>query len=179
MTYGETLPLPWIQEKLLKERYRGKLFLKYPFTAEKIPPRLHLFFEQMNAVRVTVNGRTVSWTAGTPLSDEFLNADLSALVKRGKNEIVFELDYRQPENAHYVLFDEQVTESLKNCLALDTELEEIYLYGPFGAYPAAPPVGVRGGVCTAEGPFRLSAPGNSGDAFADGYPFLPGVFVTG
>lgn len=176
VTYGETLPIPWIQEKLLKERYRGKLFLKYPFTAEKIPPRLHLFFEQMNAVRVTVNGRTVSWTAGTPLSDEFLNADLSALVKRGKNEIVFELDYRQPENAHYVLFDEQVTESLKNCLALDTELEEIYLYGPFGAYPAAPPVGVRGGVCTAEGPFRLSAPGNSGDAFADGYPFFAGRF---
>lgn len=176
VTYGETLPLPWIQEKLLKERYRGKLFLKYPFTAEKIPPRLHLFFERMNAVRVTVNGRTVSWTAGTPLSDEFLNADLSALVKRGKNEIVFELDYRQPENAHYVLFDEQVTESLKNCLALDTELEEIYLYGPFGAYPAAPPVGVRGGVRTAEGPFRLSAPGNSGDAFADGYPFFAGRF---
>lgn len=176
VTYGETLPIPWIQEKLLKERYRGKLFLKYPFTAEKIPPRLHLFFERMNAVRVTVNGRTVSWTAGTPLSDEFLNADLSALVKRGKNEIVFELDYRQPENAHYVLFDEQVTESLKNCLALDTELEEIYLYGPFGAYPAAPPVGVRGGVRTAEGPFRLSAPGNSGDAFADGYPFFAGRF---
>lgn len=176
VTYGETLPIPWIQEKLLKERYRGKLFLKYPFTAEKIPPRLHLFFERMNAVRVTVNGRTVSWTAGTPLSDEFLNADLSALVMRGKNEIVFELDYRQPENAHYVLFDEQVTESLKNCLALDTELEEIYLYGPFGAYPAAPPVGVRGGVRTAEGPFRLSAPGNSGDAFADGYPFFAGRF---
>ena len=45
-----------------------------------------------------------------------------------------ERDYYQGENVHYAIFGENVTESLKNCLAYDTDIEAIYLCGDFGVY---------------------------------------------
>ena len=35
---------------------------------------------------------------------------------------------------YYALFGENVTESLKNCLAYDSDIEAIYLKGDFGVY---------------------------------------------
>jgi hypothetical protein len=45
-----------------------------------------------------------------------------------------EVNYFQGENVYYALFGENVTESLKNCLAYDSDIEPIYLRGDFGVY---------------------------------------------
>ena len=51
-------------------------------------------------------------------------------MKAGKNELVFELDYYQDDYVYYVLYG-GVSESLRNCLNFDTEIESVYLYGDF------------------------------------------------
>ena len=44
------------------------------------------------------------------------------------------INYFQSETVYYALFGENVTESLKNCLAYDTDIEAIALKGTFGVY---------------------------------------------
>jgi hypothetical protein len=44
------------------------------------------------------------------------------------------MHYFQSEQVYYALFGENVTESLKNCLAYDSDIEGIALKGSFGVY---------------------------------------------
>jgi hypothetical protein len=44
------------------------------------------------------------------------------------------INYYQGENVYYALFGENVTETLKNCLAYDTDIEACALKGSFGVY---------------------------------------------
>ena len=56
------------------------------------------------------------------------------MLQKGVNEIIVEIDYFQKEEVYYALFGENVTESLKNCLAYDTDIEAVALKGSFGVY---------------------------------------------
>ena len=42
--------------------------------------------------------------------------------------------WHQTEETYYALFGENVTESLRNCIVYDTEIESVYLAGKFGVY---------------------------------------------
>lgn len=131
VSYGEEKNVRTVFSELLKSRYEGKLFLKYTFTARSLPETAFFTCEYD---RVSVNGKEVETYEPSPFGIGFYRFDVARLLKTGENEIVVELDYYQDENVYYALFGEGVTESLRNCLVYDTDIEAGYLSGDFGVY---------------------------------------------
>ena len=68
----------------------------------------------------------------------FCTADISPLVKPGENVYETVMHWHQSEATYYALFGEGVTESLRNCIAYDSEIEAVYLAGHFGVYARNP-----------------------------------------
>ena len=121
-------------DELLKERYEGKLYLKYTVNIDTLPQKCNLLCEGTGILDVYVNGTRAEKKCVSSLELATLGYDIADIVKLGKNEIILTLNYYQGENVYYALFGENVTESLKNCLAYDTDIEPIYLCGDFGVY---------------------------------------------
>lgn len=120
--YGEEISVPMAFIQLLKERFEGNLRLKYSFEVEKIPENLSYEMNVDGIKNVYINGIKHS-------NNEIIN-----LLKLGENNIEFEIDYFQNKNVYDVLFGENVTESMKNCLVYNTELTPLILKGKFGVY---------------------------------------------
>lgn len=121
-------------DELLRKKYKGRLYLKYSVNINAQPEKCLLLAEEMGIISINVNGMPVNKEGVSPLEIAKECYNVASALKNGKNEIVIEIDYYQGENVYYALFGENVTESLKNCLAYDTDIEPIYLYGDFGVY---------------------------------------------
>lgn len=61
----------------------------------------------------------------------FEEADISSVVRDGKNEYVNELDFYERSHVFWALYAPEATESVRNCLWYDTELENVYVRGDF------------------------------------------------
>ena len=133
-TYSEPLHHMGVFDEMLKKRYKGDLYLKYEFFVKGIPEKCELLIENTNLISVAVNGKTAVKAGTSDVEKELFVYDIAKLLKTGKNEIVAKINYYQSENVYYALFGENVTESLKNCLAYDTDIEAAYLKGEFGVY---------------------------------------------
>lgn len=132
--YSKPWPCAALFQKLLKERYQGEIFFRYEFEIDKLPKEIYLRTEKSNDI--------AAWLNGTPLTEivlakeDYVNIyDITSLVHLGKNTYTIQVDWFENESVHYALFGENVTESLKNCIAYDTELQPIELVGQFGVYP--------------------------------------------
>ncbi|MBQ5802194.1 MAG: hypothetical protein IIW27_04100 [Clostridia bacterium] len=141
-TYGKKLPLELLQNNLLKSRYRGDIYLKFDFAVGEIPTDLRLVTEPDNFLSVAVNGREIELKNDAWLDRSFISAPISAYAKPGENEIVIKMNYYQDDYVYYVLYG-GVSETLKNCLNYNTELNQIYLVGDFavkteGTFTSAP-----------------------------------------
>lgn len=120
--------------ELLDKRYNGDLFLKYRVDVKEIPQKCKMLCENTRIKNVYVNGKLVQRSEKSNFEVCELAYDVCDILTVGENEIVIEMDFYQGENVYYALFGENVTESLKNCLAYDTDIEPIYLVGNFGVY---------------------------------------------
>ena len=123
-----------VMNELLDMRYKGRVYLKYVVNIDTPPRKCTLLAENTNTVALTVNGRAVTKALKSDFDVCALAYDVADLLVKGENEIIMEIDYFQKEDVYYALFGENVTESLKNCLAYDTDIEPIYLCGSFGVY---------------------------------------------
>ena len=132
--YSEPLHHMGIFDEMLKKRYKGKLYLKYDVTVDEIPQDCILLAEDTNVVWVEVNGQKTQRCGVSEYERALLKFDVADKLQKGKNEIVVLMDYFQSEQVYYALFGENVTESLKNCLAYDSTIEGIALKGCFGVY---------------------------------------------
>ena len=121
-------------EKMLRERYEGRLWLKYDFELAALPESLTLLAEKNDNLEFYVNGQPITFDG--PLEDEpsVWKKDIAALAHVGMNDYMAVLDWHQSEETYYALFGEGVTESLKNIIAYDSEIECAYLAGKFGVY---------------------------------------------
>ena len=132
--YSQPLHHMGIFDELLKKRYAGDLYLKYEFTVDDIPEQCVLLAEDTNTVWVEVNGEKVARCGSSEVEKPLYKYDVAGKLRKGKNEIVIMMNYFQSEQVYYALFGENVTESLKNCLAYDSDIEAIALKGSFGVY---------------------------------------------
>ena len=133
ISYSRPMHHMGVFDILLKEKYRGTLYLKYEFTVEKIPKKCVLLAEEKRPL-IKINDTPVDAFDVWEYERSTFEYDIAPYVKTGVNEIIIELDYYQSEDVYYALFGENVTESLKNCLAYDTNIEPVYLMGDFGVY---------------------------------------------
>ncbi len=133
-TYSKTMFHMNAFSELLRQRYEGRLFLKYVFDVEELPPSCELEIENERLHSVKLNGVELKKLGESAYEKDLLVYETLKAMKVGHNEIVVEMDYWQDEKVYYALFGENVQESLRNCLVYDSNIEPIYLKGEFGVY---------------------------------------------
>ena len=183
VTFEETAPLMGIKDRLFRERYEGPLYLRFEFEVDTLPQNLSIAVEPLNYTFVKVNETTVELSDAPWFDPSFRTVDITALVRSGKNQVTLALNYFQRDYVYYVLYG-GVSETLRNCLDFDTEIEPIYLFGSFRVKtdPARFVPGARNSF-RYDGPFVLEAQTDKLDhhnVVTDGYPFYSGklTFAT-
>lgn len=132
--YSEKYPCPGLFAKLLEERYEGDIYFKYEFDVRTLPSKIMISAEECNNAAFWLNGEKFEFTERSQKEKRLVKADITRLVHKGINEYTVKRNWHQNEDVYYALFGENVTESLRNCLVYDSELEAIYISGDFGVY---------------------------------------------
>jgi len=134
INYSEKYSTAGLFAKLLEDRYVGEIYFKYSFEINEMPSVLRVAVEKSEAEEYLLNGDVVEFTEISEKEPNIQIADISKLVHKSDNEFIIKIYWYQDENVYFALFGENVTESLKNCLLYNKELEPIYLSGDFGVY---------------------------------------------
>lgn len=137
VTFSQNISCRDLFQRLLEQRYRGKLWLRYGFTVRELPPALTLLTEAKGAAHY-VNGQPIAFGPGTVEGLGLQEADIRPCVQLGENFYETRMEFSQTEETYYALFGEGVTEALRNCIVYDSEIEAVYLAGKFGVYAQSP-----------------------------------------
>lgn len=172
ISYSEPIHHMGVFDILLKTKYEGKLYLKYEFNVDALPDKCMLMAEE-KCHSVSVNGINVESVGAWEYEDNMYLYNIASLLNKGANEIVIVKDYYQSEQVYYALFGENVTESLKNCLAYDTNIEPIYLMGDFGIYGEFTD-GKEKGVLLGNNFVIGEQKNKASSLIKDGFPFFAG-----
>ncbi len=180
-SYGEEMDVMALSDLLLRQRQNRTIYLKYTFRVQARPESLRLEAEDMNGATVCLNGETLTRAGQGEIEESFNAYDIAPHIRLGENELVFRVDYYQPEHVYKVFngvyYDHDgTTESLINCLSYHTDIESVYLRGDFcvGAGEYTP--GAKQTLKT-DGSFYLTLPRRyvTLDRMAqDGFPFFGG-----
>ena len=173
--FSEKYPCPGLFAKLLEERYSGQIYFKYEFEIKTVPSKIKLAVEKCNATNQWINGKQFDFSETSKIEKNILISDITDLVKQGINEYVFKTNWYQNDMVYYALFGENVTESLRNCIVYNSEIEAIYLSGDFGVYSKKgyTDIDVEGFVSGNE--FYIdSLPKTVTEPVTEGFPFLSG-----
>lgn len=162
-----------LTQLLLNRRYEGKLWLRYDFEIARLPQRMHLLMEKAEGVHL-LNGHPLCFDKVLPEEPCVRCTDITPYLQKGENIFQMQLHWHQSEETYYALFGEGVTESLRNCIAYDSEIEAVYLTGHFGVYshgqfePFGEEYLLGHSFYIADAPKTLSEP------VTDGLPFFRG-----
>ena len=130
VSYGEEKPLVEVFDRLLREKYEGKLCVKYSFTVRGRGAKLLIRREKGKYLSSSLNGQALNFTESA-YDFMFEEADISATVREGINDYINELNFYERPHVFWALYAPEATESVRNCLWYDTELENVYLRGDF------------------------------------------------
>ena len=173
--FSKKYSCPGLFAKLLEERFKGEIYVKYEFEVRSLPSKINLATEDCNALGQWLNGNSFEFEKSSEIEKKILISDITNFVKLGKNEYVVKLDWYQKDEVYFALFGENVTESLRNCLVYDSELEAIYLSGDFGVHSknGYKPSTKKG--CVFGKDFYIdSLPQKVSEPTTEGFPFLSG-----
>ena len=176
----ELRPIERIRDELLSARFCGNVALAFPFEVKDIPSKLELITETARVKEyIRVNGETIKMGEGWAIDRTFRVTDIAPYVKKGVNTVEIDIDYYQNDFVYYVLYG-GVSESLRNCLVFDTEIENVYLRGDFAVetdnayFTDCENNGIR---YEKEGRMALVAQKadiSASNIVTDGYPFFAG-----
>lgn len=179
--YTRPLPIMAVSDRLLRGKTNRTVFVKYAFEMAERPASLRVEFEDMNARSVRLNGEELGKTETGSFDLSFRTADILDKAVVGHNELVFEIDYTQPQEVYDVfngVYYEHSdgTESLINCLSYRTNIECVYLRGDFGVKAGAFREGEKHTLITSDGfaivPSKKKV--HIGALAQEGYPFFGG-----
>lgn len=178
MNWNEKAPFIQVKDNLLHDRYEGDLWLSFEFNVTEIPDSLFVVCEPLKYKSITLNGTPLPDADGYRIDSSFAARDASDLVREGKNELVMCIDYYQREYVYHVLYG-GVSESLRNCLNFDTEIEIPYLFGSFCVECDGKFEDANHDYYVYDGGFTLSKqhePIDWSSTVKGGYPFFNGIF---
>ncbi len=171
LEYSAEQPLPMAFRSLLKSRYQGMLYVKYRFDILEIPPVLTFHIAMEKIENVYCNGIALT-------EEERKQGVLTGKLQAGTNELIVQITFTQNENVYRVLFDPEVTESMKNCLVYGTELEPLFLRGDFGVEAKSDFIpSEHKGVFLADYFAITHAKKQISSILKDGYPFFAGTMT--
>ncbi len=163
-----------IHELLIKEKYEGRAYLRFIFNSDYISNKFLICCEPLKNLEVYVNSKKADKINGYRIDKSFLLFNSSDFIFKGKNEVTLSFDYFQSQKVYDVMFSEAM-ENKRNSLALDTELEPIYLFGDF--YVSGKFRRGKQSCSLSNGKFRICPPKNNikiKNVVTDGYPFFFG-----
>lgn len=131
--YSEPWPVMALFEKLIRDKYKCNIFFQYEFMVDQLPTEIYLRTEKSNDIAAWLNGILLTEKVDTK-ENNVTCYNITSLVTEGINTYTAQVDWYEDEMVHYALFGENVSESLKNCIVYDTELQPIELVGKFGVY---------------------------------------------
>ena len=173
-SFSRELPFAGVFQELLQERYDGDIYLRSRFYIKDLPSRMEAVTEDPAPAVITVNGSERILNGSWDREREFSRGDITDLLKEGENEIVRKIHFHQSEAVYYALYGEGVTETLKNCLSYDTEIEPVYLAGDFGVSMKECVKGQKDGVLLGSGFCVVKRPDEVSELVTGGYPFFAG-----
>lgn len=173
INYSPSIHYMGIFSLLLKERYKGDLYLKYEFDVKDKDVNINALIEDLHIKEVFINNVKIE-KKSTILEKDLWVYELSKHLKEGHNEIIVKINYYQDDQVYYVLFGEDVQESLKNCLVYDTTIEAIYLQGDFGVFGDFKN-GAKNDVMIGENFYISKRKDVVTSLIEDGYPFFRGT----
>lgn len=126
--FSDTVFYSQMLDELIFENYAGELYVRYYFQTE-IEGDYTVVTGNTRIKNVNFDGENI----GLMQSDYDIMYRETALksVQKGEHYIEFLIDYYQKPSVRHAVFDEGVTESLRNCLVYDTTLEPLFLKGDF------------------------------------------------
>lgn len=133
-TFSEPIPCAAIFQQLLAKQYEGPVFFQYTFQVQTVPAKIFLQAETYNATNVRLNGILLHDKKSLDFEGNTFSYDVTDYVKLGENIFAVEMNWHEDAQVYHALFGENVTESLKNCIVYDSEVEPVYLTGRFGVY---------------------------------------------
>lgn len=130
-TYSEKKPLMLIAQELLEKKQHGNIWLQFEYHVSENTGALYLIVEPQQYRSIVVNGAALQkeeedWR----VERQFLMYDIAKETKLGWNTVEMCFEYSQNEEIYDVYFGNG-TESLRNCMAFDTEISPIYIMGRF------------------------------------------------
>lgn len=131
VNYSDAINVFELKRKLLSMRYEGDLYLKYTVANDDYDGKAIFVSEPNDKIEVFVNGIKAEESEEKIIDEDMRCFSLGKSLKKGANEIVEKIYYYQREEVYYVLFTDGISETLKNKLFYDTELDSAYLYGKF------------------------------------------------
>ena len=167
-----------LYQTLLCERYKGKLWLKYEFDVQTIPNRLSILTEKSERTVHKINGHEITFDRELQEEPCVQIADIAKYIKKGINNYETSLDWHQSEETYYALFGEGVTESLRNCIAYDSEIEPVYLAGTFGVYSYADFEDFDERFVLGHSFYIGDVPEKVTDVVQDGFPYFRGALTV-
>lgn len=181
INFEEKMPVMAASWRLMKERKNHTVYLKYTFDVREMPGSIFVEAENVNYKNVWLNGKSIVLDKPGEIDRSFIAADIAGYVNPGINEIVFEVDYYQNEHVYYVMFDcKEGTESLRNCLTFDTDIEAIYIRGDFAVKSDSKFADGAKETKITDGGFYIASPIYNIDASyipTQGYLFFAGEMV--
>ncbi len=175
--FSHPYPCRGLFQKLLWEHYEGPIYLKYEFTIKEKPDRIALLAEKCSVGEQWLNGNSLQMHPKGHETDFTWQADIADLIHAGLNDYTVKVHWHQNEQVYYALFGENVTESLKNCIVYDSELEAVYLTGAFGVY-SDEPFADDGQYAFGEGFYIGKSPEQITEPVFDGFPFFRGELIV-
>lgn len=175
ITYSEEMSCIGVFQLLLEQRYKGPLYLKHTFRVNQKPKQMAVIAEDAESGNLSINGNAVHLEESWHAEREFVRAEIADYITLGENEIIRKMDFYQGENVYYALFGEGVTETLRNCLCYDTEIEPLYLAGQFGVSVGHIEKGEKPGILLGKQFAIGEMPHKVENLITDGYPFFAGT----
>ena len=178
VNYGKLSPFMQIKDNLLSDRYKGMIWIKFRFDVLSMPETLLCVVEPLDYKSLTLNGHQLTDVKGYRIDRTFKAYDALPYVKAGENELVMSLDYWQSDYVYHVLYG-GVSESLRNCLNFDTEIEIPYLFGKFCVKTDGKFEDIYHEYNIYDGGFAIEAPHEPTDRYnvvKGGYTFFNGYF---
>ncbi len=128
-TYSKPQYVYELFDALVRENFDGELYVRYAFEASAALPA-RIMKEADRGEDFRLNGHPLEF-GGTAFDVKFAEADITPYIRVGRNEFTYRIHYFQSPMVRYALFDPAATESVRNCLTFDTEIEQIYVLGQF------------------------------------------------
>lgn len=116
-----------VYERLVKSGFFGKADVSFKFSSDGNYPA-KLIIEKQKTGYKSFNGEKLRFKQ----SENDIGYEFSEVcVKKGENLLSYTIDFKDGERVGKILYDPTVPESLRNCIAYETGIEQVFVRGDF------------------------------------------------